>query len=47
MDIPKIFNQILGTTTSIRVDVSANATAQQNSSSSSSNRATRLIQLHN
>ena len=39
--------QILGTTDSISTDVFTNATAQQNPSSSSSNRATRAIYLHN
>ena len=47
MNIPKIFNQILGTTYSISADVSTNANAQQNPSSSCSNRATRAINLHN
>ena len=47
MNIPKIFNQILGTTYSISTDVSTNATTQQNPSSNSSNRATRAIHLHN
>ena len=47
MNIPKIFNQILGTTYSISMNVSTNATAQQSPSSISSNKATRAITLHN
>ena len=48
MNIPKIFNQILGGTTySISADVSTNATAQQKHSSSSNNRVIRAINLHN
>ena len=47
MNIPKIFYQILGTTYIASADVSTDANAQQNPSSSSSNRATRTIDLHN
>ena len=47
MNIPKIFNQILGTSYSTSADVSTNPNDQNNNNPSSSNRATRAINLHN
>ena len=49
MNIPKIFNHILGTSYSTSTDVSTNPNDQNNNSPSSSNRvnrATRAINLH-
>ena len=46
MNIPKIFNQILGTTYNTSTDVSTNSNVQQNCSFSFSNKATRAINLH-
>ena len=45
--IPKIFNQILGTSHNTSTEVPTNFNAQQNTSSSHSNRATRVTNLHN
>ena len=47
LNIPKIFNQILGLTHNTSTDVSTNSNAQQNPSSNHSNRATRTTNLHN
>ena len=47
MNIPKIFNQILGTSNSTSADVSINPNDQNNNNPSSSNRGTRAINLHN
>ena len=44
-NIPKIFNQILGLTHNSGTDVSTNSNAQQNPSSSHSNRTTRATNL--
>ena len=46
MNIPKIFNQILGTSYNTNTDVSTNPNDQNNNNSSSSNRGTRAINLH-
>ena len=43
LNIPKIFNQIIGTTHNISMDVFINSNAQQNPSSSHSNRVTRQL----
>ena len=47
MNIPKIFNQILGTTNNTSPDFSTNSNAPQNPSSISCDRATRAINVHN
>ena len=47
MNIPKIFNQILGISYSTSTDVSTNPNDQNNNNPSSINRATRTINLHN
>ena len=46
MNIPKIFNQILGMSYSTTTAVSTNPNDQINNNTSSSNRATRAINLH-
>ena len=47
LNIPKIFNQTLGTPQNTSADVSTNSNAQQNPSFTHSNRATRATNLHN
>ena len=47
LNIPKIFNQLLGTTHNTSADVSTNSNAQRNPSFNHSNRATRETNLHN
>ena len=47
LNIPKIFNKILGTTCNTSTAVSTNSNAQQYPSPSHSNRATRATNLHN
>ena len=47
LNIPKISNQLLGTTHNTSANVSTNSSAQQNPFSSHSNRPTRASYLHN
>ena len=47
LNIPKIFNQILGLTHNTSIDVSTNSNAQQNPSSNHSSRANRVTNLCN
>ena len=47
MNIPKIFNQIIGTTNITSADISTNSDILQNPSTSSCSRATKAINLHN
>ena len=47
MNIPKIFNQILGTSYNTSTDFSTNPNDQNNNNPSASNRTTRAINLHN